>query len=192
LLTASASVRVALAANAPFAAREIEEAVADAVARIGRNAGVVSPDLDLAKAEIRRLCRPDRSGDVDIHAAARARKFDQTVTALSLVCRVPLDVAERALTEDKPDILLILARAAGCSWKTTKALLRIRASARPHGVEDLDEVRKDFERLQASTASRVLEHYRSRQRTPVRGRGHTPASHGNDAQDATSYVTLAC
>ncbi len=164
LLNASSAVRVKLAANAPYAAREIEEAVADALVSISQDARIVSQETDLAKAEVQRLSRTGRGSDFDTQAAARARKFDQAATALSLVCGVPFDVAERALTQEQPDMLLILAKAAGCAWHTTKALLRIRAGERAPLAEDLQQARHDFERLQTASARRLVERYRSARR----------------------------
>lgn len=166
LAGASASVRVKLISASPSAARDIEAAIADAVVGIGRDAGLVDADPDLAKAEMQRLLRGGRRGDVDTQAAARARKFDQTAAALSLVCRVPMAVAERALVEDTPDMLLILAKAAGCSWKTTKTLLQIRIGESTPPAEQVARARADFERLQVATAIRVLARYRATLRPP--------------------------
>lgn len=171
LRTASAAVRVKLAAADPMFAREVEEIVGEIVGDIGRSARIISPDPALSRTEVDRIAHPDRSGDVDTLAAARARKFDQTATALSLLCRVPLDVAERALAEDKPDMLLIIAKVANCSWKTTKGLLVIQAGDRAVMTEDLVRLRAEFERLQVATAQRVLEHYRERRHETAPGPG---------------------
>lgn len=163
---ASASVRVKLAAADPMFAREIKEVVGEVMGEIGRDARIVSADPELAKAEIERIAHPDRSGDVDTLAAARARKFDQTASALSLLCHVPLELAERVLAEDKPDMLLIIAKVANCSWKTIKALLQIQHGDHPLPIEELLRLRGEYERLQIASARRVLEHYRDRRRDP--------------------------
>lgn len=178
LRNASASVRVKLAAADPMLSREVEQIVGEIVGDIGRSAKIVSDDPDLAKSEIERIAHPDRSGDFDTLVAARARKFDQTATALSLLCRVPLDLAERVLAEDKPDMLLIIAKIANCSWKTTKGLLQIQAGDRTLLTEDLQRLRGDFERLQVATARSVLGHYRERATVEV------PANPGASAAPA--------
>lgn len=178
LRNASASVRVKLAAADPMLSREVEQIVGEVIGDIGRSAKIVSEDPELAKTEIDRITHPERSGDFDTLVAARARKFDQTATALSLLCRVPLDVAERVLAEDKPDMLLIVAKIANCSWKTTKGLLQIQAGDRGLPIDDLLRLRGDFDRLQVATAQSVLAHYRERANVeaPVRPKASAPAA----------------
>jgi uncharacterized protein (DUF2336 family) len=159
--TASAAVRVKLAAADPLFAREVEESVADIVADIGREANIISADPTLGKSETARLMHPDRSGDVDTAAAARARKFDQTLQALSLLGRVPLDVAERAMNEDRPDMLMIIAKVGGLSWKSLKGMLQIQ-TGRDMDIDELLRARKDYEHLQLVSAQQVLARYRAR------------------------------
>jgi uncharacterized protein (DUF2336 family) len=158
---ASAAVRVKLAAAEPDFAREVNDAVADIVAQIGRDAGIISTDPTAAKAEATRLMHPDRSGDVDTAAAARARKLDQSVMALSLLGHVPADIAERAFAEDKPDILMIIAKVGGLSWKSLKDMLHIQAG-HELDIDELLRARKDYDHLQVETAREVLARYRAR------------------------------
>jgi len=158
---ASAAVRIKLATAEPDFAREVSDTVADIVAQIGREAGIVSTDPAAARAEAARLMHPERSGDFDTAAAARARKLDQTVTALSLLGHVPHDIAERALSEDKPDMLMIIARVGGLSWKSLKDMLHIHAR-HELDIDELLRARKDYEHLQVETAREVLARYRAR------------------------------
>jgi uncharacterized protein (DUF2336 family) len=158
---ASAAVRMKLATTEPDFAREVSDTVADIVAQIGREAGIVSAEPAAARADAARLMHPERSGDVDTAAAARARKLDQAVMALSLLGHVPPDVAERALLEEKPDMLLIIARVGGLSWKSLKDMLHIQAG-HELDIDELLRARKDYEHLQVDTAREVLARYRAR------------------------------
>ena len=158
---ASAAVRVKLATAEPEFAREISDTVVDIVAQIGREAGIVSADPVAARAEAARLMHPERSGDFDTAAAARARKLDQAATALSLLGHVRYELAERALLEEKPDMLLIIARVGGLSWKSLKDMLHIQAR-HELDIDELLRARKDYEQLQVKTASEVLARYRAR------------------------------
>ncbi len=167
LRNASASVRVKLAATDPALAREIDEIVCGVMGDIGRQAKIISADPDLAKSDIERITHPDRSGDVDTAAKARARKFDQTASALALLCRLPLDLAERVLAEKRPDMLLIVAKVANCSWKTIKGLLQIQHGEHPIPIDDLLRYRSEYERLQVASAQRVLDRYRERRQDPA-------------------------
>ena len=58
-----------------------------------------------------------------MHAPAHAQEFTRTAIALAKLGRFPVDLVERALIDKGEDMILILARAAGCSWITVKELL---------------------------------------------------------------------
>jgi hypothetical protein len=61
----------------------------------------------------------------------------------------------------------VIARAAGCSWATVKALLLMTAADRRMSKNDLDRARRNFERLEIRTAKRVLEFYDTRHNVPA-------------------------
>ena len=58
-----------------------------------------------------------------MHAPAHAQEFTHTAIALAKLGRFPVDLVERALIDKGEDMILILAKAAGCSWTTVKELL---------------------------------------------------------------------
>src|SRR5262249_56584266 len=101
-------------------------------------------------------------GEADIYDFARARKFEQTAIAMSLMCGVPVDVVERALLDDNADMVLILMRAAQCSWTTVKTILLMQAADRGIAAQDLDRAMKSFQRLGSDTARKVLDFYHLR------------------------------
>jgi hypothetical protein len=72
---------------------------------------------------------------------------------------VETDIVERALFAPGSDILVILAKLAGFSWKTAQAILMLKSDA---PGQNLDQAKASFERLQAGTARHVLGFYRSR------------------------------
>jgi hypothetical protein len=59
-------------------------------------------------------------------------------------------------------MVLILTRAAQCSWTTAKAILLMQAADRGIAAQDLDRALTSFQRLGTDTAKRVLEFYRQR------------------------------
>ena len=71
-------------------------------------------------------------------------------------------MAERAILSDNPGVVQVIAKAAGCSWATVKALLLMRVADRRLSERELDRARADFERLETQTAKRVLEFYEAR------------------------------
>lgn len=58
----------------------------------------------------------------------------------------------------------VIAKAAGWSWATVKALLLTTAADRRMSEMDLGRARENFERLETQTAKRVLEFYDARRK----------------------------
>jgi uncharacterized protein (DUF2336 family) len=164
---ASSAVRARLAAENPLAAAVVEGVMAEVVAGIRNDARNASPDFAAARANVERQSRIRRIGESEIYQYARDRKFEETAIALSILCDTPIDVVERALLDPGAEIVLILARVAGLSSTTTKAILLLRASERGLSAGDLDRALASFNRLQADTARRVLGFFRTRVKRPA-------------------------
>jgi uncharacterized protein (DUF2336 family) len=111
-----------------------------------------------------------RSGDLNgerVLAFARDGKFDEVTVALSLMGDLPVGHIERAFVHNQADHLLVIAKAIGLSWETTKAILVMRES-RESSESSADRKigmhRNSFIRLQQSTALSALQFYRLRAR----------------------------
>jgi len=159
---ASSAVRARLAAENPQASRAIEGVVAEVVGGIRNEARKASPDFAAAQATVERQNRIRRIGEAEIYQYARDRKFEETAIALSLLCDTPIDVVERALLDPGAEIVLILAKVAGLSSTTTKALLLLRSADRGMSAKDLEQALSSYNRLQPDTARRVLGFFRTR------------------------------
>ncbi len=93
---------------------------------------------------------------------AQDRKFEETVAALSLLCGVPIEAADRLVAGDRPDPILILCRAAGYSWQTARAIIMSRPSAKGTSSQSLDAAFANFEKLSPTTAQRVVRFWQVR------------------------------
>jgi uncharacterized protein (DUF2336 family) len=164
---ASSALRARLAARNPQASSTIEGAVAAVAGGIRDDARNSSPDFAAAQTAVERQNRIRRIGEAEIHQYARDRKFEETAIALSLLCDTPIDVVERALLDPGAEIVLILAKVAGLSSTTTKAILLLRAADRAMSAKDLDQALASFNRLQPDTARRVLGFFRTRVKKPA-------------------------
>jgi uncharacterized protein (DUF2336 family) len=164
---ASSALRARLAARNPQASSTIEGAVAAVAGGIRDDARYSSPDFAAAQTAVERQNRIRRIGEAEIHQYARDRKFEETAIALSLLCDMPIDVIERALLDPGAEIVLILAKVAGLSSTTTKAILLLRAADRGMSAKDLDQALASFNRLQPGTARRVLGFFRTRVKKPA-------------------------
>jgi uncharacterized protein (DUF2336 family) len=164
---ASSKVRARLAAENPQAGTAIEGVVAEVVGGIRTKMLDTLPDFAAAQATVERQNRLRRIGESEVYQYARDRKFEETAIALSLLCNTPIDVVERALLDPGAEIVLILAKVAGLSATTTKAVLLLRAADRGMSAKDLDQALSSFNRLQPETARRVLSFFRTRVKKPT-------------------------
>jgi len=164
---ASSAVRARLAAENPQAGAVVEGVVAEVVGGIRSNARSASPDFAAAQAAVERQNRIRRIGEAEVYQYARERKFEETAIALSILCETPIDVVERALLDPGAEIVLILAKVAGLSSTTTKAILLLRAADRGMSATDLENALASFNRLHADTARRVLGFFRTRVKKPA-------------------------
>ena len=162
LEAASASVRARIVAANPQFAEEVQDAVTQVIDGINLEVRKESSDHVKAKSRIRRLHIWKDLSETNVHSAARSQHFEQAVLALSSLAGCPIEMAERAILSDNPGVVQVLAKAAGCSWATVKALLLMRVAERRMSERDLDLAREDFERLETQTAKRVLEFYEAR------------------------------
>jgi uncharacterized protein (DUF2336 family) len=159
---ASSAVRARLAAENPQASTAIDGVMAEVVGGMRDESRNSSPAFAAAEAAVARQNRVRRIGEAEIYQYARDRKFEETAIALSLLCDTPIDVVERALLDPGAEIVLILAKVAGLSSTTTKAILLLRAADRGMSTEDLEQALMSFNRLQPDTAKRVLGFFRTR------------------------------
>ncbi len=154
---ASASVCSKIAAANPQFMDAVQDAVTEVIDDINLEVRNQSPDHAKARSRVRRLQNWHELGERNVHAAARAQNFEQAAMALSVLACCSIEMSERAILNDNPGAVQVIARAAGCSWATVKALLLMTAADRRMSEMDLARARENFERLEAETAKRVLE-----------------------------------
>jgi uncharacterized protein (DUF2336 family) len=92
----------------------------------------------------------------------QSHRLEEATVGLSLLCSLPVDVVERALTNTSPELVLILARALGFSWETTMSLLFLRAPEHRIASQELDDLKREFTGLNIETSRSVLKLYQSR------------------------------
>src|SRR5262245_27080400 len=167
LQEASATVRQRLAAENPDAGGAVETVLSEVVGGIRSETRKVSTDYAAARSKVEALHQAGRLGESEVHGFARERKFEETAVALSLLCGVEIDVVERALLDPAHELALILAKIAGFSSTTAKAILLLKATDRGISAQELDQALMSYVRLQPETARRVLGFYRTRPKRPA-------------------------
>jgi hypothetical protein len=90
------------------------------------------------------------------------------------LCSLPGDVIERALMDKNREMLLVLTKALGFSWATTMALLFLGAKDHRITAKDLDDMKGEFDRLNAETSRSVLKFYQTRKSAKAADFGTKP------------------
>lgn len=160
---ASELVRSKLEAADPRQVALIRTAVTEASEAVQAAAREESNEHAQALAHVGHLHSLGKLDEAQLFDFARDRSFDETAVALSLMCKVPIGLVERALAQNEPEQLLILAKATDLSWETTKAILTLHAGRSGLAKERLDQCFASFCRLQPKTAKTALQFYRLRE-----------------------------
>jgi uncharacterized protein (DUF2336 family) len=178
LETASAAVRAKIALEFPRAEETVSEAVAAVATGINAEVRNASREHNKARVRIKRLCTTGQFSETELHAFARADNFERTVVALSVFGQFPIDLVERGLLDESFDTVLVLCKAAGCCWATTKSVLKLSAASRGMSVMDMDRAQSSFDRLQVQTARRAVEFYGSSRKPKIDAlmHAHSPAA----------------
>ena len=161
---ASDAVRAKLAAANPGAVEEIQSVITEVVGKIRADAVIQSGDYMAARRKLEALQRAGSLSEATIYECAKARRFEETVAALALMCGVPIEVAETALFDDAPDTTLILAKAAGLSWTTVKFVLLLRTGGHGVSARELEDALKSYEELSDESAQLAVRFYQRRRR----------------------------
>jgi len=170
LVRASHAVQIKLEAAHPSMAQTIQKAVAEAATGILDKTGDLARDYAAACAHVEELQAAGRLGESDVVTFAAVHKREETTAALAALCGLPIEVAERAMLQPRPEAVLVMARAAGMSWPTAKAVLRLRAGARGISPGELDQCQDTFSRLNPATVRQIVDFQKRRARTTRFGR----------------------
>jgi uncharacterized protein (DUF2336 family) len=160
---ASEAVKDQLIAADPQRAELIKTAVAEASDQIQSQARAAFGDFAQAKSHVSSLYSSGQLHEVQLHAFANERSFDKVTIAMSLMCELPLQLVERAFVQDRPEQILILAKAIDLSWVTTVTLLLLQAGVSGGGRPQLDQCFASFSRLQSKTAQATLQSLRTKE-----------------------------
>jgi len=134
------------------------------LAKVSKEVGArVGPrDYGAAQRVVLGLERAGKLNEAALAAFCADNKFEETVVALAMMAKVPVNVADRLLGGDRPDPVLILCRAIGLNWSTVKAIIMLRPDGKS-GSQGLESAFANYERLSSSTARRVVRFWQVRQ-----------------------------
>jgi hypothetical protein len=86
------------------------------------------------------------------------------------MCDLPIEVVERGLVQDRSEVIVVIAKAAGLDWEATRAILEMEARKGAKSRQYLELELGNFMKLSAGTAQKAIQFYRMRARSgaPVR------------------------
>ena len=159
-------MRAKLEAANPEAAAAIRDTVDEVASGLQQDVRKTSQRFANALRDANRSFNAQPFTEATVHAPAHAQEFTRTVIALAKLGRFPVDLVERALIDKGEDMILILAKAAGCSWSTAKELLLMFSTSRSLSKNDIDTAYASFERLNQQTARRIVDFRARRAKQP--------------------------
>ena len=159
---ASDAVRAKLETVDPRRAAVIRSIVADASDKIQSEARNTVAGYGSKRSQIEALHAAGDLGATRLAEFARGRLFDDTAIALSVMSDLPTGLIERAIANEQPEQILVLAKAIDLTWATTREILLLKAGGR--SPDDLERCGATFARLQIATAKQAVGFYRLRER----------------------------
>ena len=161
---ASDSVRRRLSKEDPRKSALIAEIVTRAASHLQTQTREMSAEFAKARGLVQSLSDAGKLDETVLFDFANLEKFAETTLALSVISDLPVGLVERALVEARSEQILVLAKAVGLSWKTTKAILLLQARA-DRSAGDLERLLETFLRLKPETARNAVQFYRLRERS---------------------------
>jgi uncharacterized protein (DUF2336 family) len=160
---ASDVVRAKLAAASPEKADEIRRVLAEIAGRLEGSMEQGVRDYRDAEARVGHLHAAGKLDEAKVREMALAARFEDVVVACALLSGVPTEVIGRAMLDDRPDLIMIFAKAAGFSWQTLKLMMVLRTRQSGLALHKLENAHANYQRLNPATAKKVLDKYRARQ-----------------------------
>ena len=180
LEAASSTVRAKLEAAHPHAVTAIRDTVKTSQAHVA------------AVREAKRRFNVRPISEASVHGPAHAQDFEKTVVALSRLGVFSVDLVERALLDEGEDMVLLLAKAAGCSWTTARELLLMYAANRSLKPDDITLAFERYRKLSQQTARNIVAFYerrlKLRAKSKNKGAGQKKEFEGPSTEDGIVVV----
>jgi uncharacterized protein (DUF2336 family) len=158
---ASLSVRRKLEAAHPDKAGDVASAVQEVTLRV--RAATMTRHTEMARALVKSLFEDGRLNEHQVTSFAEQGKFDETNAGLAALAGVSVDIAENIMIESRTEGVMILARVAGMSWSSVRAIIAMREKLSGAPPTDMLSAMETYDALRSSTAQQVLRFHRMQQ-----------------------------
>jgi uncharacterized protein (DUF2336 family) len=164
-IDASDVARIKLESVEPKRGQVIREVVGGISREMQDKARSESRNYQAAIEIIQRINSEGRLNNSTLKEFARENRFDEVAVALSIICDLPIEVVERGLVQDRSEVIVVLAKAAGLDWDATRAVLLMDARSGARSRQHLELALGNFTKLSLSTARKAIQFYRMRARS---------------------------
>jgi len=163
LLRATEAVRSRLLSRMPAEFQEEMQRALSAAAEMVDRESSKPRDFRAAIALVTLLAKKSELDERTLFEFARARKYEETTVALSILSSASLEIIKPLMNSPRDDGLLIPCKVADCKWETVSAIL---ASKLPQGSATTaahDKLKLDFAKLSKPNAQRLLRFWQVRE-----------------------------
>jgi uncharacterized protein (DUF2336 family) len=168
LEAASETVRAKLVAERTHAKSDVDSVVDDVTNRLRTEAATQPLSYAGAQVLIESMHQAGLLTAAKVEEFASTGRFEEIVAALSIMSDVPTAVIERNMRDPHAQSLLVLAKAIGLSWETTRSILMLAAKRYRRSTIWIDQSMPSFNRLRQSTAQQILDFHRLPERAARR------------------------
>jgi uncharacterized protein (DUF2336 family) len=155
-------VRLRLDSAHLMATSFIQTAVAEAADAIQSETGAKSRNYSTARAHVHALHAAGHLNEMEVEHFAKSGKFEETTAALAELSGLSIETVERAMVQERAEMVLIIGKAIELSWPTVKAILILRAGASGIASHAIEQCLSTFTRLKSEVAQQVIEFQRKR------------------------------
>lgn len=186
LEAASSNVRAKLEASNPKLTAAIRDSVDDVATEMQQEVRKGSRAHAAAVREAKRRFNVRPITEASVHGPAHAQDFEKTAVALARLGVFPIDLVERALLDEGEDMVLLLAKAAGCSWTTARELLVMYVANRSLQPDEITEAFERYRKLSKETARNIVNFYERRMKERSQRGAKKKAPSAQDLKQAAS------
>ena len=159
LTVASHAVRSKLEHANPQAADEIRRVVREVTIKTQTQSVGNSYEYSKARKVVADRSIDDKITTADLGEFAAAGKFEETVVGLSLLSNIAVATIERALIQERTELLLSILKTSGLLWSDVKLILQLRARKYAMSMSDVEQCLASYERLKPATAKLVVDYH---------------------------------
>ena len=194
LLECASATVAKLEASNPQAVAAVRDTVDDVATAMQRDVRETSQAHTSAVRDAKRRFNVRPISEASVHDPAHAQDFEKTVVALARLGVFPVDLVERALLDEGDDMLLLLAKAAGCSWTTTRELLLMFVANRSLKPDDITRAFERYKKLSQETARNIVNFYERRMTLRAKADAKNKGARDSEgsADDAGEDDTSSC